>query len=78
MSGSALCDGDGGGMLLRFLPHRRWLVDPYHPGRTSLPQEVMKHMEQNQMDGNHFDYDDKMPHMGIKKSDVDTGSYRRC
>ena len=67
MSGSAMPDGDGGGMLLRFIPQRRWI----HPFRnTGLTEEVRKHMEQNTFDGNDFhqlDRDERMPHVVLKK-----------
>ena len=66
LSGSAMCDGDGGGMLLRFIPQRRWI----YPGRNGLTEEVRKHMEQNHFDGNEFhqlDYEERMPHMVIRK-----------
>ena len=67
MSGSAMPDGDGGGMLLRFIPQRRWT---YPPRNTGLTEEIRKHMEQNTFDGNDFnqlDYEERMPHMVIKK-----------
>ena len=69
-----MCDGDGGGMLLRFIPQRRWI----YPGRNGLTEEVRKHMEQNH-EFPQLNYEKSMPHMVVRKrKDENQGLHIIC
>ena len=48
MSGSALTDTDGGGLLLRFYSQREWRS----PRRPVVPRYILRYMLENSYEGN--------------------------